>query len=82
MGSFPLYGLDRNSWDKEHERDLAALSARTAEDPFSQWFSSTVMPSFHQLIGRKFKKPVSDGIYEYDESMLGSIANMRMYRVL
>jgi hypothetical protein len=76
MGSFPLYGLDRNSWDKAHERDLVALSDSTAEDPFSRWFADTVMPCFHHLIGRKFKKPISDGIYEYDETMLGSIANI------
>jgi hypothetical protein len=76
MGSFPLYGLDRNSWDKDHERDLLALSDRTTGDPFSQWFTNKAIPSFHHLLGKRFKTPVSDGVYDYNDSIIVWIGNV------
>jgi hypothetical protein len=78
MGSFPLYGLDRTSWDKIHERDLVTLWPRKASDPFSQWFTHTVMPFFHHLVGVKFRRSVSkdlgDELYEYSDATLRMIA--------
>lgn len=55
MASFPLCGLDRNAWSEENESDLVALMPRMASDPFSEWFSYTLMPMFHHVIGEKFK---------------------------
>jgi len=55
MGSFPLFGLDRKAWNEENERDLVALMPRKPSDPFSEWFSHTLMPIFHHVIGEKFK---------------------------
>jgi hypothetical protein len=78
MGSFPLYGLDRTSWDKENERDLVTLRSRKTVDPFSHWFANKVIPAFHHLIGTKFKTPMEvdfgAGLYEYNDSILRTIA--------
>ena len=54
MGAFPLFGLDRKAWSRENEYDLVALMARKAPDPFSQWFTNTLMPIFHHVIGERF----------------------------
>jgi hypothetical protein len=80
MGSFPLYGLDRKSWDPTYEWDLAALCSRKAPDPFSQWVSDRVIPTFHHIIGSKYRAPVSEdigsGIYEYNDSTIAFIAHI------
>ncbi|KFY10220.1 hypothetical protein V491_07756, partial [Pseudogymnoascus sp. VKM F-3775] len=74
MGSFPLLGIDGNSWDVEYEDDLVAIKARTAPDMFSKWFTETLVPIYHHLLGERFKKPINDeageGIYHYNESVL------------
>jgi hypothetical protein len=76
MSSFPLYGPDRNSWDEEHKQDLMSLVSQSSGDPFSEWFTDKVMPAFHHLIGRRFKKPVPDGIYEYEDSIILTIGSV------
>ncbi len=55
MGSFPLLGLDRNTWDVENENDLVAIKARAAPDIFSNWFTETLVPAYHHTLGEKFK---------------------------
>jgi hypothetical protein len=55
MGHFPLLGIDRGSWDKEFENDLAALVPRERQDAFSNWVAEKVIPTFHHAIGSKFK---------------------------
>lgn len=55
MGSFPLLGIDGNSWNVEYEDDLVAVKARTAPDMFSTWFTETLVPAYHYLLGEKFK---------------------------
>jgi hypothetical protein len=55
MGAFPLLGIDRTSWNKEHEKDLVALRARERHDPFSGWFTERFIPAFHHIVGSKFK---------------------------
>ncbi|KFY88323.1 hypothetical protein V500_06418 [Pseudogymnoascus sp. VKM F-4518 (FW-2643)] len=76
MGSFPLLGIDGNSWNVEYEDDLVAVKARTAPDMFSTWFMETLVPAYHYFIGEKFKKPIdeqaSEGIYHYNESVLNA----------
>lgn len=55
MGNFPLLGMDRRTWDEEHEDDLMALRARPASGVFSSWVAETVVPIFHRFIGERFK---------------------------
>lgn len=55
MGNFPLLGLDRYSWDEAHEDDLVALRARSRDDVFSSWVAETLVPTFHQWVGERFK---------------------------
>lgn len=58
MGNFPLLGLDRTTWDKDHETDLVALRARRQSDFFSNWVIENIVPKFHHFIGAKFKASV------------------------
>lgn len=55
MGNFPLWGLDRKSWDEEHKDDLVALRERSRHDVFSSWVAETVVPGFHRFVGERFK---------------------------
>lgn len=59
MGNFPLLGLDRTTWDKDHEADLVALRPRRQSDFFSSWVFGIVVPKFHHLIGARFKASTS-----------------------
>lgn len=68
MGSFPLLGIDGNSWDVEYEDDLVAIKARTAPDMFSKWFTETLVPIYHHLLGERFKvfHSLSDYLHQHD----------------
>jgi hypothetical protein len=55
MGAFPLLGMDRMSWSKDYENDLAAILPREKPDLFSEWFTEKLIPAFHHRIGSKFK---------------------------
>lgn len=55
MGNFPLLGLDRKTWDKDHETDLVALRPRRQSDFFSNWVIENIVPKFHHFIGARFK---------------------------
>lgn len=55
MGSFPLLGLDRATWEPINEQDLVQLHPRKSTDIFSRWVIETLVPLFHQLIGKHFK---------------------------
>ena len=55
MGFFPLRGLDKDAWDPQHEDDLLAIKARSAPDPFSRWFTETIVPAYHHILGERFK---------------------------
>ncbi|KAI1859736.1 hypothetical protein JX265_010185 [Neoarthrinium moseri] len=75
MGSFPLLGLDRKSWESQYENDLVGLVVRTAPDAFSAWFAERLVPALHHLIGESFQKPIPSetvgaGIYNYSEHKL------------
>ncbi|ORY12689.1 hypothetical protein BCR34DRAFT_482138 [Clohesyomyces aquaticus] len=80
MGSFPLYGLDRTSWDKEHEEDLVCLRTQKPPDVLSRIFSHSVIPTVHHLLPAKLKRPVSEhlgtGLYEYNDSTIRSFARV------
>lgn len=55
MGSFPLLGFDRDTWDPKNETDLIAIKPRAAPDIFSKWFTEGFVPYYHRIIGKKFK---------------------------
>ncbi|KAH8776511.1 hypothetical protein F5883DRAFT_248746 [Diaporthe sp. PMI_573] len=78
MGAFPILGPDMEAWN--HSEDLVALKPRSPQDPTSRWFTATVFPLYHKLIGHKVKDPESpelgDGLYNYKESILSSTANI------
>jgi hypothetical protein len=71
MGAFPIFGIDGDSWDAKHERDLVSLKSHKSSDPFSKWLSGTFIPGYHRYFGRKHKQPVSlnlgDGMFEYSD---------------
>ncbi|EPE26349.1 hypothetical protein GLAREA_02261 [Glarea lozoyensis ATCC 20868] len=74
MGSFPLLGIDRESWDPKNEDDLIAIRPRAAPDIFSKWLTEGIVPFYHRIIGKRFKEQLPDtigtGIYHYKESSL------------
>lgn len=72
MGNFPLLGLDRTTWDKDHETDLVALRPRRQSDFFSNWVIENIVPKFHHFIGARFKTPdpLSSGLFTYDDNTL------------
>ncbi|KAL1850147.1 hypothetical protein Daus18300_013015 [Diaporthe australafricana] len=78
MGAFPILGPDMDAWN--HAEDLIALKPRSPQDPTSSWFTITIFPLYHRLVGQKVKDPESpelgDGIYNYKESVLSSTADV------
>ena len=59
MGSVYLLGRDSKVWSEPDLSDLIALHARHAEDPFTRWFSDTIVYAYHRVVGRFFKVPGS-----------------------
>jgi len=55
MGNFPLLGPDHASWASEHSDDLLAIQRRESSDPLSRWIINSIIPWFHERIGRRFK---------------------------
>lgn len=55
MGNFPLVGLDRNTWSSIYENDLMAVRTRPSSDYLSDWITHTIVPSFHRMVGEKYK---------------------------
>ncbi|KAH9217649.1 hypothetical protein DL95DRAFT_91028 [Leptodontidium sp. 2 PMI_412] len=80
MGSFPLLGMDRDAWDVKNEDDLIAINPRTTPDMFSKWFTEGLIPRYHHILGKRFRKPLSEttgaGIYHYRESSLESFISI------
>lgn len=52
MGFFPIWGLDKQSW--EDEDDLIAIKPRLLHDPVTRFFE-TLISLFHRLLGEKLK---------------------------
>jgi hypothetical protein len=52
-GKYPLRGIDRHAWSPTYDDDFIALKRREPVDPFSKWFTTTVVPKFHSLIGHR-----------------------------
>lgn len=75
MGNFPLLGLDRTTWNSEHEHDLLAMRATPGGDYFSVWVFDTIVPLFHRVIGERIKRPdtFDPGLYSYDDKLLSTI---------
>jgi uncharacterized protein DUF6594 len=55
MGSFPLLGLDRTSWNLGNEPDLVTTTPRETPEPFSNWFAKKFLPTFHHKCWKRFK---------------------------
>jgi len=55
MGSFPLLGIDRDSWDVASKDDLVAIKARPRADIFSNWFTEKLVPAYQHIIEERFK---------------------------
>lgn len=77
-GNFPLIGGDCN-W--VHSSDLLALRLRSETDSFSRWVIETVIPFYHRVCGRRYKRPsidsneisYSDSIVLYCASILAAL---------
>lgn len=52
MGFFPIWGLDKQSW--EDEDDLIAIKPRLLQDPVTR-FLEAMISLFHRLLGEKLK---------------------------
>lgn len=52
MGFFPIWGLDKNSWDDEG--DLIAVKPRLLQDPVTRLFEALIS-LFHRFLGEKLK---------------------------
>jgi hypothetical protein len=80
MGNFPLLGPDQDSWSNDHAYDLIALKRRDSSDPFSRWMTDTFVPFFHNILGKRFKKPLPEDpeseICQYSESHLSTVVNI------
>ncbi|KAK4683383.1 hypothetical protein QC764_0028880 [Podospora pseudoanserina] len=82
MGSFPIRGLDRATWNPEFEHDLLTLRPRLTPDPISSFFNKHIFPLFHRLYGQRFKDPesghlgIGEGIWTYRESKLGMVVDV------
>ncbi|KAH8174645.1 hypothetical protein LIA77_06064 [Sarocladium implicatum] len=76
MGNFPLKGLDQECYSAKWEGDLVALHSRPAPDILSRWFTYSVIPRWHHLVGKRFKAPIEDGfdegVYHYEASGLAA----------
>lgn len=55
MGCFPLLGLDQHSWSRTNVLDLVQLRHREDNDLFSRWVNESLVPLFHQTIGKHFQ---------------------------
>jgi hypothetical protein len=80
MGNFPLRGPDQGAWSWENTYDLLAVSRRESSDPFSRWLTDTFLPFFHNILGKRFRKPLSEDpeseICQYSETSLSNAVNV------
>jgi len=81
MGNFPLRGLDQHAWSKENETDLIAIRRRESGEPFSRWLINTIVPYFHNRIGKRLKVRISAG-YLFLNRELSSILRNHTQRNL
>jgi hypothetical protein len=51
----PLLGLDRHAWEPIHERDLITAESHDSTDLFGSWFTETLVPVYHRLLGERLK---------------------------
>jgi len=76
MGDFPLRGPDQDAWSAPNTYDLLALQRRENSDPFYRWLSNSFIPFFHNLVGKRFRKPLPEDpeseICQYSEAHLST----------
>jgi hypothetical protein len=72
MGNLPITSDDREAWTTEMEHDLVSVKDTMDADIFTEWVSERLVPSFHWVIGKHFKEPVSwdpaSGVSWYSEA--------------
>ena len=51
----PLVGLDRDAWNHINQHDLVAIRPQQARDFVSRWVLRTLVPLYHEMIGKHFK---------------------------
>lgn len=80
MGNFPLRGPDQDAWSSENTYDLVAIHRRESSDPFSRWLTDTFLPFFHNILWKRFRKPLPEdpesGICQYSETHLSNAVNI------
>jgi hypothetical protein len=80
MGDFPILSHDKDAWHKETEYDLIAISGRKDTDSFTQWVSTSLVPTFHALLGKRCKEPLlwhaTAGVVHYSDSTINRILNL------
>lgn len=55
MGNIYLLGQDSETWSRPDVLDLITLDPRLESDPFSTWVSDSLLPFYHQTVGRLFR---------------------------
>jgi hypothetical protein len=77
MGNFPIISNDRKAWDKGSEDDLITAMEQQGSDVFSTWVSNTLIPTFHTMIGKRFKETVTwdpnSGISWYSDKRIHTV---------
>lgn len=77
MGNFPIISNDRKVWDKGLEDDLITAMEQQGSDVFSTWVSNTLIPTFHTMIGKRFKETVNwdpnSGISWYSDKRIHTV---------
>jgi hypothetical protein len=74
MGNLALIGEDKDTWGAlgqplHPNPDLATVTSRLEDDPFSKWFSKRFITWFHHVLGHRVKKPLDPetGIVSYQD---------------
>jgi hypothetical protein len=80
MGGYPLVDDDRHVWDRDSEEDIVALRDQSNTDIFSRWVCEKLIPVFHSLCCRRFKKPVQwdpeSGLYSYSDTAIATVLDI------
>lgn len=53
LGAYPIRGSDMAAWDEDE--DLVAIKPRVSQDVISRYFTETVFPYLHNVLGHKLK---------------------------
>lgn len=80
MGGYPLADIDRNAWSTPNAPDIVALRDQSNIDIFSNWYCERLIPFFHSICGRMFKKPVEwdpeSGLSNYSDTAVATVLDL------